>query len=98
MSDVSNSDVPPWQYTVVVDFHESRFTDDELEQLFEGAQHLEGIGQNQHQVGLGVEASNNGDACRRAWNYVEAAVEMKGGDAGVLGVHVYGPNGEEVFD
>lgn len=90
----------PEQYNVMVDFYCSSRSMGDLDNQFAHAIHLEGIGQNQYQVGLGVQAPNPGEAYRRAANGVEASLAMLGVTSpSILSGHVYGPEDEEtVFD
>lgn len=96
---MSSDEVSPHVYNVTVDFHCSKKSTNELADEFLGAQHFEGIGKNQHQVGLGVAAPNTGEAYRRAVEYVEATLSLANvtGPA-ILGANVHGPDGETVFD
>lgn len=68
------------QYNVLVDF-QVVVQDGRIAHLFEGSSiHVEGIGPDQYQVGLGIEApkDNNLEAYRRGVNLVKAHLEAAG--------------------
>lgn len=79
-------------YNVVVDF-EIVASSEEIAHLFEGnAIHVENIGPNQYQVGIGIEAppEENQEAYRRAVNLVHATLEAAGlGSTGWTDAEVY---------
>ena len=67
-------------YNVLVDF-EVAAHDGEIEHIFDGCTiHVEGIGPDQYQVGLGIEAPprNQKEAHRRGVNVVTSLLEASG--------------------
>lgn len=82
------------QYNVLVDFHTSKDMDVVSEQ-FSNAIHVESIGTNQYQVGLGAFAPNEGEAYRRAVNVVKSEMEILNADPAILSGSVYGPDDDD---
>lgn len=83
-------------YNVLVDFHCSKKSTDELADEFIDAQSIEGIGRDQHQVGYGVAAPNQGEAYRRVVDVVIAKLGLCNvTDPAILGATVYGPGESE---
>jgi len=84
-------------YTVVVEF--ATPTEREIGHEFVAAQQFERTDTHQYQVGYGVVAPTPAEAYRRAANLVEAKLAVAAvHEVSILRGHVYGPDGEEVFD
>lgn len=85
-------------YNVLVDFTTGELTTDEIAEQFSHAIHVEEIGANKCQVGLGVFASTGAEAYRRAVNTVEAELAMLNHtESSMLGVETYGPAESKVM-
>ena len=100
-SDLTPAEREATIYRVVVDV-EIRLTKSRIARLFNGGliESISPIDGDRYQVSVSTRAPNDGEAYRRAVNYVESVVEcaqlhMTGG---VLGATVYGEDGTVTFD
>ncbi|EGQ44175.1 MAG: hypothetical protein J07AB43_02340 [Candidatus Nanosalina sp. J07AB43] len=84
-------------YNVLVDFSTNSRKD--ILEVIQGGIHKERIGDNQYQIGLGVQAETSSQAYRLAVNVVEAQLEAFTIQSYQFdNVEVYGPEDEhEVF-
>lgn len=84
-------------YNVMVDFS-SRYPND-ISDVLHGFQHIEGIGRQQWQVGVGVKADTASEAYRKAVRVVKSQLEAYTVYSHqILGAETYGPEDEhQVF-
>jgi hypothetical protein len=85
-------------YNVMVDFS-TRFPND-ISDVLHGFQHIESIGRQKWQVGVGVRADTASEAYRKAVRVVQSQLEAYTVYShSILGAEVYGPEDEhEVFN
>lgn len=85
-------------YNVMVDFS-SRYPSD-ISSVLHGFQHIESIGSEEWQVGVGVRADTASEAYRKAVRVVKSQLEAYTIHShSILGAEVYGPRDEhEVFN
>lgn len=76
------------EYTVLVDFH-CGLDEDEVAHLFSHCDFVEDIGRSQWQVGMGVVATNEGEAYRLAANTVESLLATRQSDTAIFSATAY---------